>query len=313
VKMRNFVRVTICTLLMGAGFVLTSWSSPQGSSAGTVPVKTIVSVEAKYDKNIPEVQRQDVRAFLNGKPVSVADWVPLRGDQAGLELFILIDESINQNVSLQFDDLRNFINSQPATTSVGVGYMRNGIVQTIQNLTADHALAGKALRLPIGPGAGVNSPYLSLSDLAKRWPESPNRRAVLMVSDGIDAFQYGPNSSYVEAAVDRTQQSGIQVYAIYDSGIGHYGHSSFRIFWGQNNLAQLAEESGGESYIQGLQPPVAFAPYLEQLANRLMHQYRLTILANPGNKANFQSIRLETEVPNAQLITAPRVYVPAAK
>jgi hypothetical protein len=313
VKKLNMVWVTICTLLMGAGFVLTSWSSPQGSSAGTVPVKTIVSVEAKYDKGVPEVLRPDVRAFLNGKPVSVADWVPLRGDQAGLELFILIDESVNQNVSQQFDDLRNFINAQPPTTSVGVGYMRNGSVQTIQNFTTDHALAGKAFRIPIGSGAGIGSPYLSLSDLAKHWPESPNRHAALMVSDGIDAFQSGPTSSYVEASIDRMQRSGIQVYAIYDSGIGHYGHSTFRIFWGQNNLAQLAEESGGESYIQGLQPPIAFAPYLDQLAERLTHQYRLTILANPGNKPNFQSIRLETEVPNAQLITAPRVYVPAAK
>jgi hypothetical protein len=275
-------------------------------------VKTIVSVEAKYaKKEVPEVHREDVRAFLNGKRVSVADWVPLRGAEAGLELFILIDESINQNVALQFDDLRHFMNALPPTTSVAVGYMRNGTVQIIQNFTPDRALAGKALRITLGEGTA--SPYLSLSDLVKRWPESPNRHEVLMISNGIDELQPGLNSSYLAASIDRTQLTGVQVYAIYASGIGHYAHSMFRINTGQNNLAQLAEETGGESYVQGMQTPIAFAPYLDQLADRLNHQYRLTVLAIPGKKANFQNIRLETEVPNAELITAERVYVPAPK
>jgi hypothetical protein len=313
VKTRNIGWVTICSLLFGIGFALASWASPQSPSAGTIPVTTVVSVEAKYGKQPPEIQRQDVRAFLNGKRVSVADWVPLRGDKAGLELFVLIDESINQNVALQFDDLRHFMNAQPPTTSLGVGYMRNGTVEIAQNLTTDHVLAGKALRLTLGVGVGMASPYLSLSDLAKRWPESPNRHAVLMISDGIDELQPGLISSYLEGAVDRTQRAGVQVYAIYASGIGHYAHSMFRVNTGQNNLAQLTEQTGGESYIQGFQTPIAFAPYLEQLADRLNHQYRITLLANPGKKANYQIIRLETEVPDAELITAGKVYVSGAK
>jgi hypothetical protein len=313
VKTRNIVWVTICTLLIGIGFVLASWSSPQGSSAGTIQVKTVVSVEAKYGKEVPEIQRQDVRAFLNGKRVSVADWVPLRGDQAGLELFVLIDESIDQNVSLQFDDLRHFMNAQPPTTSLGVGYMRNGTVEILQNLTADHALAGKALRMPMGAGVATASPYLSVSDLAKRWPESPNRHEALMISGGIDALQSGPNPPYLEAAIDRTQRTGVQVYAIYASGTGHSAHSMFRINWGQNNLAQLTEETGGEAYFQGYQTPISYAPYLDQLADRLTHQYRLTVLASPQKNPSYQTIRLETEVPNAELLAAKRVYVPAAK
>jgi VWFA-related protein len=300
-------------MVFGFGFTLTSWASPQTPSAGAVPVTTIVSVEAKRGKEIPEIQREDVRAFLNGKRVPVASWVPVRGDKAGLELFILIDESLNQDVSLQFDDLRKFINAQPRTTTVGVGYMRNGTVEIAQNLTADHALAGKALRLTLGAAFGMGSPYLSLSDLAKRWPESPNRHAVLMISDGIDQWQTGFNPPYLDAAVERAQRAGIQVYAIYASGMGHSGHSMFRINWGQNNMAQLSDETGGEAYVQGLQTAVSFSPYLDQIADRLTHQYMLTLQASPGNKANFQSIRLETEVPNAELITADKIYVPAAK
>ena len=312
-KTRNIGWLIVCSLLFGFGCVLASWSSPQGPSAGTIPVSTVVSVEAKYGKEIPEIQREDVRAFLNGKRVTITDWVPLRGDQAGLELFILIDESINQNVALQFDDLRHFMNAQPPSTSIGVGYMRYGTVEIIQNFTTDRALVGKALRIPMGAGIGMASPYLSLSDLVKRWPESPNRHEVLMISDGVDEFQSGLNPPYLQGAVDRTQRVGVQVYALYASGVGHSAHSMFRINSGQNNLAQLAEQTGSEAYFQGFQTPIAYAPYLDQFADRLNHQYRLTILANPGGKPDYQKIKLQTEVPNAELVAAERVYVSAAK
>ncbi|MBZ5661574.1 MAG: hypothetical protein LAO08_14305 [Acidobacteriia bacterium] len=312
-KARSVRWIVFCGLLFGLGFGVVSWASPQAPAAGTVPVSTVVSVETKYGKEVPEIQRQDVRAFLSGKRVSVTDWVPLRGDKAGLELYILIDESVDQDVALQFDDLRHFMNAQPPTTSLGVGYMRNGTVEIAQNLTTDHALAGKALRLTPGAGMGMGSPYLSLSDLAKRWPESPNRHAVLMISSGIDPWQSGFNPPYLDAAVERAQRAGIQVYAIYASGIGHYAHSMYRVNWGQNNLAQLAEETGGEAHVQGLQTAVSFSPYLDQIADRLTHQYRVTVAANPGKSANYQAIRLQTEVPGAELITEDRIYVPAAK
>jgi len=276
-------------------------------------MKIVVSVEAKRGKEVPAINREDVRAFVGGERVSVTDWVPLRGDQAGLELFVLIDDAIDTDVGLQFDDLRHFMNAQPATTSIGVGYLRNGTVQIVQDLTQDHSLAGKALRLPMGAGIEMTSPYLAVSDLTKRWPESANRREILMISDGIDLLQTGPTPPYLEEAIDRTQRAGIQVYAIYASGVGHSAHSMYRINWGQNNLAQLAELTGGESYFQGFQTPISYAPYLKDFAERLNHQYRLEFLAPQDKRATFRSIRLETEVPNAELLAAERIYVPAGK
>jgi hypothetical protein len=149
--------------------------------------------------------------------------------------------------------------------------------------------------------------------LAKRWPESANRREILMISDGIDVLQTGPNPPYLEEAIDRTQRAGIQVYAIYASGVGHSGHSLYRINWGQNNLAQLTELTGGESYFQGFQTPISYAPYLEQFADRLNHQYRLEFLAPQDRRETFRRIRLQTEVPNAELLAAERICVPAGK
>ena len=289
-----------------------TWAAQQPSSV-TVPVSVVVSVEAKHGKDVPAVTRDDVSVFRGRDRLKVTDWIPLQGSQSGLELLILIDEGSGLNVASQFGDIRNFMNSQPDSTAIAIGYMQNGSVRMTQNFTKDHAAAGKALQIPGGPGFGGNSPYLSISDAIKHWPESANRRAIFMISDGIDPLQSGVTDSYLDAAVVDAQRAGIQVSAIYVSGGGHFGHTLWRIDQGQRNLSELADETGGEGYFQGLESPVAFAPFLDQFAERLKHQYKLTFLAAPEKKATYLHVRLETEVPNADLVTADKVYVPAAK
>jgi hypothetical protein len=72
--------------------------------------------------------------------------------------------------------------------------MRNATVQIAQNFTNDHAAAAKALRLPTGSTGAYGSPYLSVIDLIKRWPEHTNRREVIMITDGIDRARRGLGS-----------------------------------------------------------------------------------------------------------------------
>jgi len=188
----------------------------------------------------------------------------------------------------------------------------DGTVEILQPPTLDHAKAAAALRIPMS-SAGA-SPYLSLSELIKRWPANSARREVVMITSGDDPLGgTGPVNPYVDAAIADAQRAGIAVYAIYIPGIGHAGHSYWRVNWDQNYLAQLAEETGAEAYTMGFGPPVSFAPYLKDLAAHLSHQYVVTFLAKPERKASLQSIKLRTEVPNAELIAATRVYVPAGR
>ena len=293
----------VLDVLLGLAGV--SWSQQ-------VPVSIIVSVEAKHGKEVPTVYKEDLRVLHDHDRLQVTEWAPCQGAQAGLDLFVLMDDVTDPDIGLQFEDARKFIEAQPSDAAIGVGYARNGTVQIVQNLSKDHALAAKALRLPVGSGA-LASPYLSVTELIKGWPQSANRREILMISSGIDFLQGGPNDSYLQEAIDQAQRAAVQVYAIYASSVGHAGHSYWRITWGQNNLARLTEETGGEFYIQGLSSPIAFAPYLAQFADRLKHQYKLTFLANAGHKAGYQHIKLETEVTNAELVAQENVYVPAAK
>jgi hypothetical protein len=228
----------------------------------------------------------------------------------------LLDDSSGLSLGTQLGDLRQFINSQPATTRVGVAYMQNGVAEVVQNLTEDHAQAAKSLRLPLGI-AGVNaSPYFSLSDLVKRWPKSSTRREIVMVSDGIDRYYGEPDyqDPYVADAIQDAQKAGIIVYAIYNPGAGHAGHSYWLNYWGQLYLAQAAEMTGGESYYIGFTgPAVAFAPFLDDVDHRLGNQYLLAFIAKPEKKSELQRVKVRTELPDTELVTADKVFVPASE
>jgi hypothetical protein len=284
----------------------------QESATGPA-VNLVVTVEARHGSSVPDVTRDDVMAYEGRDRDRVTGWLPLQGDHAGLEFFIMLDDSSNVTLGSQLEDIRQFINAQSPTTKVGVAYMSNGIAQVVQNLTTDHALAAKALRLPLGnPGASA-SPYFSLQDLIKRWPASDERHEVLMITDGLDRYWgSGPDNAYVDTAIEQAQRAGVIVYSIYTPGVGHYGHSYWRTYWGQNYLSQLSDETGGESYyLIGSAPPVSFVPYIEDITRKINHQYLLSFIAKPPKKAGMQRVKVQTEVPNAELVSADRVYVPA--
>ena len=277
-----------------------------------VPIHVVVTVEARKGEETPIINREDVMVHEGRDRDAVIDWLPLEGEHAALELFILLDDGSNITLGTQLEDIRKFIMEQPNTTIIGVGYMRNGVVEVVQNLTSDHAMAARALRLPLG-GRGANgSPYLSLTDLMKRWPSVKARRAIVMATDGIDPL-YGTGDledPYLKEAIDTALRAGITVSAIYTPGVGHYGHSYWQAYWGQTYLSQLADDTGGEAYYIGFTgPPVSFTPYLNDVGKRLLHQYLLTFLAKPPKKAGWQRIRLMTEVPNAVLVAPRSVWV----
>ena len=67
--------------------------------------------------------------------------------------------------------------AQPPTTYIAVAYARTGTAM-VARIHQDHALAAKALRLPLGSGGASTSPYLALQDWMKRWPEFPERKSI---------------------------------------------------------------------------------------------------------------------------------------
>lgn len=280
-----------------------------------VAARMVVTAVASKGSDVPAISREDVMVREGKDRDKVLDWVAATGDQAGLEFFVMIDDSAGENVGSQLEDMRKFILAQPATTRVGVAYMRNGTAEVLQAPTVDHQQAAKTLRLPTGvPGVNA-SPYFSLSDLVKKWPSSPNRREVLMITSGVDAYwSNGPDDPYVSSAIDDAQRAGVIVFSIYNPGAGHFGRSFYRGWYGQMFLSQVSERTGGESYYSSFSgPAVSFSPYLNQLSERLLHQYWLAFAPKPRKKAGLQPVKVMTEVPNAELVAADRVWVPATR
>jgi hypothetical protein len=312
-KIQNFAMLIALPAALFS--ILQSAAAQQAESIPGVPAQMIVSVEPKKGNEVPTITQHDVIVHQGHDVRPITAWVPATGDNAGLALAILIDDSAGLNFATQLNEIRNFIQQQAPTTFLAVGYMQNGTVSLTQNFTQDHAGAARTVRLAEGFFGAEASPYLSLSDFIKRWSAGPAapRREVLMITSGIDTVYAGfyPNP-YVDAAIQDAQCAGVLVYSIYTPSAGHFGHSYYRTYWAQNYLSQLSEETGGESYyFLGAEGPVSFAPYLEKLNHQLLNQYLLKFLAKPEKKAGREPVKITSEIRTVDFVHADQVCVPA--
>ena len=282
----------------------------------TVSAQTVVTVVPKGGE-APELRRQNLKVWADGKQSDVTSWQALRGDRAGLELVVLIDDSARSSIGLQLSELSKFIQTLPPTTFVGVAYMQNGRAAFAQNLTTDHALAAKAIRLTNGIPGGNASPYFCLSDLAKHWPseDAKNRREVLMVTDGVDRYnlRYDPDDPYLQASITDSQKAGIIVYSIYFRDTGRLDRSGYETNAGQNLLTQVTDATGGKLYWQGLSNPVSFQPFLADLSKRLENQYELGFTARARSKPDLVQLKLKTDVSRVNVDAPQRVPIGAAQ
>ena len=101
------------------------------------------------------------------------------------------------------------------------------------------------------------------------------------------------------------------IHTLYASGVGRAGHNTFRVSYGQSNLDQLTERTGGESFFQGLQTPISFAPFLEQLDMVLKNQYFPSFKMDPpkNGKPQLRSFKIRTEQKNVDISSADQVLV----
>jgi hypothetical protein len=309
------------------------------AAASTVQVHMVITDQALSDNSeVPVLQPNAIKVKQGKDSLKVTQLVPAQGDNAALQLFILIDDTCDPSIGNNLNELRDFINAQPATTVIGIAYMSNATVQITQNFTPDHDLAAKAVRLPRGTLSSMDSPYLSLMSLVKGWPQQKVRREVLMITDGIDRFRgdrtsfsqnpsrypgaptavSGPStlptiSPDADTASRNSQRYGVIVHSIYAMGVGRRGRNAWEAQLGQSGVAKIADETGGEYFALGTQNAVSFKPYLDRLQKIFASQYYLVFQAAPKKKEGLQRVDISTDVPNADIAAADNVWVPAAK
>jgi hypothetical protein len=315
--------------------------SQEKATPSTVQVHMVITDQALSDNSeIPLLRPENVQVKQRKNILKVDQLIPAKGDNATLQLFILIDDTCDPGIGTNLNDIRDLINAQPASTVVGVAYMSNATIQITQKFTADHALVAKALRLPRGTLSSMDSPYLSLISLVNSWPEQKVRREVLMISDGIDRLRGErsaggqmsaagqmssrgrtappPNtmptiSQDADTASTNSQRYGVIVHSIYATGAGRLGRNAWEAQLGQSGIAKIADETGGEYYALGTQNAVSFKPYLERLQRIFDNQYYLVFQAMPQKKDGLQRVNISTEAANLEVAAANNVWVPAGK
>jgi hypothetical protein len=284
-------------------------AAPQAGTSN-VPVTTVVTVLGPNYTAPPPLTKADIVVRTGDRREDVVAWDSAQGDKSALELAILIDDL--DNIGNQLDDIRKFVEAQPKGTSVGLFYAQNGITQTVAPFSADHGAVAHKVRITTGfPGAST-SIYLSLMEVMKKWPQTNARREILVIADGIDRFRGDPDSPDVTATIEHAQKAGIMIHTLFARGGDREGRNFFRVNYGQSNLAQMADETGGESFFQGTDTPISFTPFLEQLDMVLHNQYYLTYTTPRSTRkgGELRSFRVSTEQHNAEIAQPRRIRVP---
>jgi hypothetical protein len=325
------------TLLLGMFFLLVltgqNARSQEKATPRTLQVHVVITDAALHEDNeLPPLQKEDVKVKQGKTFLPVTQLIPAQGENAPLQLMILIDDTLNTSVGTNLTDIKDFISAQPSSTVIGVGYMSNAAVNVVQKFTADHDLAVKAVRLPRGSFSSMDSPYLSLISLVKGWPQQNVRREVLMVSDGIDRLRgespqpsrLGPNygpvyhsmptiSTDATSASEISQRYNVIVHSLYAAGVGRAGRSSWDLQLGLSGLSKISDETGGDCFSLGTSTLVSFKPYLERFQKMLSNQYYVVFQAVPRKKAGLQRISVQTELSNSEILAPDNVWVPAAE
>lgn len=271
---------------------VTSASRSRAARPMTIPI----SVRVKGIKPEPEIQLIDLTVTEDGEPQTLLSIRYMANTP--LTLAVLIQDDLVSSIGNEIKPLRDFINRLPGGSRVLVGYLRSGSLQVRQKFTTDLEKAAKALRIPVGvASAAPYNPYVEVIEAIRRFDSQPSgRRAILLVSDGLD-LSHGADSSSagqsldLQRAITEAQRRGIAVYAFYAPTVG--GRDSLLAANAQGSLLRLAEETGGRAFFQGTGAPVSFDPFIRELTTSLDKQIALTYLSTHTEKG-FHRIQVRS-------------------
>lgn len=229
-----------------------------------------------------------------------------------LALAILVQDDLSSGFNLQLQDIAEFIRKLPKGSRVMVGYLRGGTIQIRQKFTDDLEKAAKALRITVGSSAAPRSPYDGVREALERFDALPSgRRAILLVSDGLDASN-GLQSSTPSQSIDldtailKSQKRGVAVYSFYFPATLTTNGSSLLSLNGQGSLQKLSEETGGRAFFQGSLAPLSFEPFFKDLNILLNRQFALTYLSTHPKKG-YHKVEVSSTNPEVK-IEHPKGY-----
>ena len=312
--MNNFkLIIALALLLSGFGILVAQppvSKNNQKVRTVTIPISIFTKKELRDDQQQEFIQA-DRLIVKEGKDEQEILSIRNVADSP-LQLCVLVQDDLTSNFNLQIKDLGDFIRSLPRGSRVMVGYVRGGSLQIRQKFTDDLEKAANSLRIVVGTTGGGNGPYGGLADAMKRFEALPSgRRAVLMVSDGLDTSQ-GTSPLTVTQTIDidrsiaRAHKLGVAVYSIYSPSAVTEGSGSLLGLGGQGALLRVSDETGGRAFFQGTLAPISFMPFFKDMGILLNRQFALTYLSTHMKKGYY---RVEVMSTNPEIkIEHPKGY-----
>lgn len=276
-----------------------------GKPARAVIVPLTVRLKGAIQTSETELQTVDLTVSEDGEPQTILS-VRSVGTNSPLNLMVLIQDDVAASIGLETKSLAEFIRKLPRGSRVSVGYLRTGSLQVRQKFTADLEKAAKALRGPMGiASVAPYNPYVEVVEALKRFDSQPaGRRAILMVSDGLDVSHgvdsSGPAQSLdLQRAINEAQRRSVAVYSFYAPAALTSSDGTL-VSNAQSSLQRLSDETGGRAFFQGFGAPTSFDPYLKELSATLDIQIALTYLSTHLSKG-FHRVKITSSTPGVAL------------
>lgn len=309
-RVRVLLAVLFGLMLMGgssthqAAFGQTPTVSSAGRSRAARPMTIPITIRVKGVKPEPELKTIDLTVTEDGEPQTVLS-IRAIGTNSPLTLAVLIQDDLVSSISNEIKPMAEFIRRLPRGSRVLVGYLRSGSLQVRQKFTTDLEKAAKALRPPVGfASAAPYNPYVEVVEAIRRFDAQPSgRRAILLVSDGLDISRGADMSSAIQSvdlqrAINEAQRRSIAVYAFFAPTVGI--HNSILTAAAQSSLQRLADETGGRAFFQGTGAPVSFDPFIREVTVALDKQIALTYLSTHPEKG-FHRVQVRSSSPGVEI------------
>jgi VWFA-related protein len=247
---------------------------------------------------------EDLQVFEDGERQEI---LAMRGaGRSPLTLAVLIQDDLVSSVSNEIRGIAAFIRKLPPGSRVMVGYLSAGSLRVRQKFTGDLERAAKSLRIPLSSTSGSPyNPFALTRDAVKRFESQPvGRRAVLLLSDGVDLSRGFTNSSPamsvdLQRTVNEAQRLGVAVHSIFAPSVGS-GDSTL-VNNGQGSLNRLSEETGGRAFFHGTSAPVSLDHFLREVDSLLSRQFALTYLSTHPDKG-FHKVRVVAGMAEGEII-----------
>lgn len=316
----DMIKIRLSSVLLFLAIVTTPFTAftQTRGKANETRVRTVSIPISVYTKE--ELRKDQAEEFVHVDRLVVREnkeeqqIISIRSvTDAPLSLAVLIQDDLTSDFNLKLKDIRKFIRSLPQGSRVMVAYLRGGTLQIRQKFTTDLEAAAEALRIVIGSSTvAPRNPYDGLIDTLNRFDALPaGRRAVLMVSDGLDASNGIDSSSPgmsndLDRAVLRAQRKSVAVFTFYSPATLTESGNSRLVLNGQSSLLRLSEETGGRAFFTGTVAPVSFDPFFRDLTILLNRQFLLSYITTNMKRGYY---RIEVESTNdAVTIEHPKGY-----